>query len=62
MAIDNSILGMKLENPFGIDSPPVLHARARVPILLSPRLPATCYPRPGLLATANFSASIWRHG
>lgn len=42
MAIDNSILGMKLENPFGIDSSPALHARARVPILLSPLLPTTC--------------------
>lgn len=51
MAIDDSILGMKLESPFGINSFPVLRGRARVPIphpppprrhLLSPPWSADC--------------------
>lgn len=60
MAIDDSILGMKLESPFGIDSPPVVCGCAWCPFCfpLCPPPPATCYPRPGRLTTANFSACM----
>lgn len=59
MEIDDSIFGMKLKSPFGIDSP-LLPCRlsSRVPTLPPPLPPTSRYLRPGLLSTANFFACM----
>lgn len=64
MAIDDSILGMKLESPFGIDSPPVVRGRAWCSFCF-PLCPHP-HPPPAIPALVGWlqpiSLPVWRHG
>lgn len=64
MAIDDSILGMQLESPFGIDSAAVVvHGRARC-LFCFPLCPTP--PPPAISALVGWlqpiSLPVWRHG